>query len=162
MYRNPASLHRLHVHQLPVIATQRQKLIMSPALDYPSFMHHTYQSALRIVDKRVGYHKWVVRSRINLSRACRTSCSLSESRADVASSRISIGGFFNIARALSICAGAVRPKACTRDHRYSSHSHPLSLHYEIIGIRYPGSLYHLLHRGVLHTESDIIVEGVIE
>ena len=38
----------------------------------------------------------------------------------------------------------------------------LHLHYEIMGIGNLGGLYHLLHRGVLYAESDIVEHSVIE
>ena len=38
----------------------------------------------------------------------------------------------------------------------------LALHDEVMGIGYLRSLYHLLHRGILHAECYVVVESVVE
>ena len=123
-------------------------------------MHHTYHVSITYRGQAVGYHKGrtvthqSVKSLLHklLALRIKSRCSLVKDKY-----RRILQYRTRYRYALALSARKLAP--AITDIRLIA---ILSLHYEIMGIRYPGSLYHLLHRGVLHTESDIIVEGVIE
>lgn len=97
------SASRLQVVQLTVVAVESHQLVVRASFHDASLVQDTYLVGVLYGGQAVRYSH-VVRVFMSFSRASCTRRSLSVSRAEVASSSISMGGFLRMARAmLTLC-----------------------------------------------------------